>query len=79
MVDQDFKCAICGVPIHSPYDLYPPEGSVKPVIDHNHRDGHVRGMLCSACNTGLGQFDDDIRIIRAAFYYLKKDRERMRN
>lgn len=75
LIAQEFKCAICRVDIHSPYDPNPPEGTAKCVIDHDHRDGHVRGLLCSACNTGLGQFEDDIRIIRNAFYYLRNDQK----
>jgi len=73
LVDQDYKCAICRVAIHSPYDPNPPEETAACVVDHDHRDGHVRGLLCSACNTGLGQFEDDVKIIRNAFYYLRND------
>lgn len=75
LLAQDYKCAICKVAIHSPYDPNPPDDTAKCVIDHSHRDGHVRGALCSACNTGLGQFEDDPVIIRNAYYYLKNDIE----
>ena len=38
-------------------------------IDHNHRTGAVRALLCRGCNSGLGHFKDDpIRLRRAADY-----------
>lgn len=43
-------------------------------IDHNHRTGAFRGMLCSNCNFGLGSFGDDAMIIRRAAEYLEKAR-----
>jgi len=70
---QDYKCAICGVELQSPFDPDPTEGTTKAVIDHSHMDGHVRGALCSACNTGLGQFEDDPKMVKAAYYYLRND------
>lgn len=76
LIRQEYKCAVCGVLLHSPFDANPAGESTKPVIDHDHRDGHVRGALCSACNTGLGQFEDDPQIVKAAYYYLKADHER---
>ena len=42
------------------------------VIDHSHGDGHVRGLLCNACNLGLGKFKDSAKMLRAAAKYLDK-------
>ena len=39
-------------------------------VDHCHRAGHIRGLLCSACNKGLGFFRDDPRLLRKAARYL---------
>lgn len=58
---QKGVCAICG---HQP--------KRKPlVLDHNHRTGDVRGLLCSDCNAGLGSLGDHPAILARAFDYLR--------
>lgn len=58
---QQGQCAICSE--------VPPRGLV---VDHDHKTGKVRALLCSNCNTGLGLFDDRPALLWAAAEYLKK-------
>lgn len=40
-------------------------------VDHDHGSGAVRGVLCSGCNQGLGNFRDDTAALRRAITYLE--------
>lgn len=57
---QDNKCAICK--------------EVKEIInvDHCHSTGKTRGLLCQACNLGLGNFRDKVSNLEEAVKYLIK-------
>ena len=56
---QDNKCAICSTT------------NFKACIDHDHRTGIVRGILCRSCNIGLGFMKDDIDHLKSAIKYLE--------
>lgn len=62
---QNNKCAICGT---SDW------GKPSPSIDHCHKTGKVRGLLCNNCNRGLGLLKDSKEIIQNAIKYLKRSR-----
>ena len=63
---QDGVCAICDQSERSHRNGAPNRLSV----DHCHRTGVVRGLLCHACNRALGLFNDDVARMEAAFRYL---------
>ncbi|MDO9463776.1 MAG: endonuclease VII domain-containing protein [bacterium] len=58
---QDGKCLICGKSFIKPSDAK---------VDHNHRTGKIRGLLCNNCNLGIGFLNDDPKIMIKAIEYL---------
>jgi len=41
-------------------------------IDHDHKTGKIRGLLCMACNRGLAWFKDKPENLRNAAKYLRR-------
>lgn len=44
----------------------------KPCLDHNHKTGQIRGLLCSQCNSILGFSKESISILLSSIEYIKK-------
>lgn len=44
----------------------------KLVIDHDHKTGQVRGLLCQNHNMGIGLFNESIEHMQSAIQYLQK-------
>jgi hypothetical protein len=59
MADQHCLCAICKTDLE------------RPCVDHDHKTGDVRGILCHKCNLALGGFNDDIDTLQEAANYLR--------
>ena len=57
---QNNKCSICKLEAIKTLD-----------VDHDHKTGVVRGLLCEGCNTGLGKFQDNPDLLGKALLYLK--------
>lgn len=81
---QGYCCQICGV--HE--DDLKPSGTGRPrsdgttatessrlVVDHCHRTGQIRGLLCATCNLVIGNAADSPEILLAAAAYLSRRRE----
>lgn len=65
---QDGLCSICRRQETSTF-----RGVVRLLaVDHDHATGKVRGLLCSACNIGIGCFSDDTRRMAQAIDYLER-------
>ncbi len=58
---QEHQCAIC---------LRPFTPSRLPHVDHNHKTGNVRGLLCNRCNGLLGAINEDKHALMRAGIYL---------
>lgn len=61
--ENDGGCHICG---------RKPEGTRALDIDHDHKTGKVRGLLCSNHNRALGLLGDDISLLLRSVEYLVK-------
>jgi len=69
---QNGVCAICQLPEKS-VDYR--TGEVRSLaVDHCHTKGHIRGLLCSDCNTALGLLKDNPELlIKAAKYVTERN------
>jgi hypothetical protein len=68
---QDGKCAICKLP-ETDKDRY---GNVRVLaVDHCHKSGSVRELLCYSCNSMLGQAKDNEQVLLAGADYIRKHR-----
>ena len=47
-------------------------------IDHCHKTGAVRGVICNQCNLGLGQARDSVNILQSCIAYLENHEARLR-
>lgn len=66
---QNGLCAICKQPELNKKR----NGLVKNLtIDHNHKTGEIRGLLCYHCNLVLGHIYDKISILKTMIEYLQK-------
>ena len=62
LLEKASVCAIC---------QRPEVGKKRLSLDHNHTTGKIRGLLCGKCNTGLGNFRDDPKLLQNAIEYLQ--------
>ena len=62
--EQNGCCKICNISEE--------ENKSKLHVDHNHKTGKVRGLLCSRCNTAIGKFKEDPEIIKRAIEYIER-------
>lgn len=68
LCEQDNKCAICGI------EFGIDNSKDRPHVDHDHKTGIVRGLLCMKCNAGLGLFGDNIDNLVSAVCYLEENK-----
>ena len=56
------KCEICGATCSF--------NGHRLAIDHDHKTGQIKGILCKACNVGLGNFQENPVLLKRAIEYL---------
>lgn len=64
---QNKKCIICSKPMF----ITDQRRSNGMVVDHNHKTGQMRGLICRNCNSGLGLFQDNYLLLLQAATYLQ--------
>lgn len=72
LADQHGRCAnkACGKEI----SLYVPNGADRANIDHDHKTGKFRALLCVGCNTLAGKLENRQHIVDGIMDYLTKFR-----
>jgi len=60
LVNQECKCALCEKEL----------GMGQWVVDHCHKQGHVRGLLCRSCDSWLGKNERMVAVVAA---YIAKE------
>lgn len=67
---QNKLCIICGQPEVLENSV---SGKILSLaVDHCHKTGKIRGLLCTNCNLMLGKAKDSPEILRKAAEYLEK-------
>lgn len=64
---QNHKCKICGK--EETKELKGTKWKLS--VDHCHKTGKIRGLLCAKCNVGLAKFEEDEQQFINAIKYLK--------
>jgi nitrate/TMAO reductase-like tetraheme cytochrome c subunit len=63
--NQKGKCVICLQDI----------AAENSAIDHNHKTGKIRGILCKSCNRGIGLLKDSSEVLNRGSNYLLENEE----
>lgn len=67
---QENKCAIC---LKESGEIDKKYGKIRDlVVDHNHKTGKIRELLCGPCNRALGGFKENVETLKNAIKYIKK-------
>lgn len=62
---QGKRCAVCGTYKNG-------KSNYRFCVDHDHKTGKIRGVLCIKCNVLIGQSDDNVQTLQNAIDYLSK-------
>ena len=62
------KCMICDKKPHGMSN-----GKLRLCVDHDHKTGKIRGLLCGACNIAIGHFYHNSELLKKAILYLEQN------
>ena len=65
--EQDGNCKICGLM----------EINKRLAVDHDHKTGKVRGLLCTRCNVTLGRIEENQETLWNMIEYLKEHENKL--
>ena len=60
--EQDGVCYICGLP----------ENFQRLGVDHNHKTGKIRKLLCNRCNRTIGYVEEDTELLKCMIQYIER-------
>ena len=63
LIKQGGGCALCGT--------LKPKGKGSFHVDHCHKTGKIRGLLCHSCNVGIGNLQESYELLIKAAQYIK--------
>ena len=66
---QNGRCAICRKPETASNRF----GVRVLAVDHDHKTGRVRGLLCQKCNHALGLLNDSEFLVSNMYFYLMRN------
>lgn len=67
LIQQNGQCSICG--------LTPEKNGKALAVDHDHKTGKVRDLLCNNCNVAVGFLKEDISLCEKIRDYLLNQKE----
>jgi hypothetical protein len=65
-IKQNYSCKLCGAHEHT-------EKHKRLHVDHCHKTGKYRGLLCGPCNRALGLLKDNTQTLEKAIKYLNEN------
>lgn len=68
--EQNGVCAICKKPETTKHNNSDKTRAL--AVDHDHKTGKVRGLLCGRCNQAIGLLDDNEERMALAILYIQK-------
>jgi hypothetical protein len=66
--EQRGRCPICSKELSNHFEKIK---KARTCVDHCHKTGEVRGLLCHTCNMGLGSFNDNRELLIKGATYLE--------